>query len=415
MRKRIGLGAMVAVTALTLAACSSSETPSGPTSSAPEPTTGSGAELVVWVDANRLPAVQAAAAAFEAETGATVTLVEKNFADLRADFIAQVPTGEGPDITVGAHDWLGALVTAGVVAPVDLGSKANEFEQVALDAFSYDGQMYGLPYALEAIALIQNVDMVGTEAPTSWEDMIARAEAAGAEQPFVINTNGATGDGYTMYPFQTSFGAPVFVQDETGSYTSEVGMAGPEGVAFAEWLYANGSAGTGILSTDVDYDINNAIFVEGRAPYTVQGPWVISTYEDAGLNVAVNAVPSAGGQDARPFVGVQGFYVSSQSKNGLLANEFLATYLATEEAQQALYDADPRIPAYKSVAAKVADDPIVGGFIAAASQGVPMPSIPEMGTVWDFWNAAESAVISGAEPVGTWTKMNEDLSAALGG
>ncbi|WP_348523796.1 extracellular solute-binding protein [Demequina litorisediminis] len=67
-------------------------------------------------------------------------MVQKNFEDLRNDFIAQVPTGEGPDITVGAHDWLGALVAAGVVNTVDLGETADDFEQVAVDAFTYDGQ-----------------------------------------------------------------------------------------------------------------------------------------------------------------------------------------------------------------------------------------------------------------------------------
>ena len=413
MRKKIALGAIVAVSALTLAACSS--TTETPTSSAPVETTGSGAELVIWVDANRYPAVEAAAATFESETGATVTLVEKNFEDLRADFIAQVPSGDGPDITIGAHDWLGALVTAGVVAPVDLGDKAGEFESVALEAFTYDGQLYGLPYALEAIALIQNVDLVGTEAPSSFDDMIARGLASGAEMPFVINVNGTTGDGYTSYPFQTSFGAPVFVQDESGSYTSEVGMGGPEGLAFANWLGANGQAGTGYFSTDVNYDINTALFSEGKAAYTVQGPWAIAAFQDAGINVAVNPVPSAGGEFAAPFVGVQGFYVSSQSANGLLANEFLTTYIATEEAQLALYEADPRIPAYTAVADQVSDDPIVAGFIASAQGGVPMPSIPEMGSVWDFWNAAEASIIGGADPEATWSKMITDLQASLDG
>jgi len=412
MHKRIALGAIVAVTALTLAACSS---PEEPTASVTPDEPMVGGELVIWVDANRMPAVEAAAATFEAETGSTVTLVEKNFADIRADFIAQVPTGAGPDITVGAHDWLGALVTAGVVAPVDLGDKASEFEQVALDAFTYEGQMYGLPYALEAIALIQNVDLVGEEAPATFDEMIANGVAAGTEMPFVINVGGTTGDGYTSYPFQTSFGAPVFVQDDSGSYTSEVGMAGPEGLAFASWLGANGMTGAGHFSTDVNYDINIALFSEGKAPYTIQGPWAISAFQDAGINVAVNPVPSAGGMAASPFVGVQGFYVSSQSENGLLANEFLTTYIATAEAQMALYEADPRIPAYKAVAAEVADDPIVAGFILSAQSGVPMPSIPEMGSVWEFWNAAESAIIAGADPASTWTKMNEDLAAAIGG
>jgi len=133
------------------------------------------------------------------------------------------------------------------------------------------------------------------------------------------------------------------------------------------------------------------------------------------VNVAVNPIPSAGGQPAAPFVGVQGFYLSSQSENSLLATEFLVNYLSTEDAQRALYEADPRIPAFSSLAEEVASDPIIAGFLESSKNGVPMPSIPEMGSVWDFWNAAEAQIINGADPVPTWTKMTTDLEASLGG
>lgn len=409
MRKQIAFGALALTTAVVLAGCAGGSTDDGEGDNSD----GSGVELVIWTDEEREQAISDAAAAFEEETGATVTLVQKNFEDLRNDFIAQVPTGEGPDITVGAHDWLGALVAAGVVDTVDLGDKASEFEEVALQAMTYDGQLYALPYSLETIALVQNVDLVGEEAPASWDDMIARGLASGAERPFVINTNGETGDGYTMYGFQTSFGAPVFVQDESGSYTSEVAMGGAPGEAFASWLGANGSVGTGYISTTVDYDINNELFNSGQAPYTIQGPWAISAYPD--VNVAVNPIPSAGGQPAAPFVGVQGFYLSSQSKNALLAQEFLVNYMGTEEAQRALYEADPRIPAWSTLAEEVASDPIIAGFLASAQAGVPMPSIPEMGSVWDLWNAAQSQIINGADPVTTWNTMVADLEETVAG
>jgi arabinogalactan oligomer/maltooligosaccharide transport system substrate-binding protein len=304
MRKQIALGALALTAAVVLAGCAG-----GGSSDNGDEAEGSGAELVIWTDEEREQAISDAAAAFEEETGATVTLVQKNFEDLRNDFIAQVPTGEGPDITVGAHDWLGALVAAGVVDTIDLGDKASEFEPVALEAMTYDGQLYALPYSLETIALVQNADLVGEEAPATWDDMIQRGLASGAERPFVINTNGETGDGYTMYGFQTSFGAPVFVQDDSGSYTTEVGMGGAAGEAFATWLGANGSAGTGYISTTVDYDINNELFNTGKAPYTIQGPWAISAYTDV-ENITVNPIPSAGGQTAAPFVGVQGFNLS---------------------------------------------------------------------------------------------------------
>ena len=246
MIKKIGIGAAVVAVAGLLAACSSTDPETSPSVTPSETTPaidGTGVNLTIWVDENRKPAVEAAAATFESETGATVELVVKNFEDLRADFIAQVPTGEGPDITIGAHDWLGGLVTAGVVAPVDISSVADQFEKVATDAFAWDGQNYGLPYATEAVALVYNTDLVGADAPTTWDEMIQKGKDSGAERPFVINVNSPTGDGYTMYPFQTSFGAPVFVQDASGSYTKEVGMGGAAGEALVTLLLTHRSRG----------------------------------------------------------------------------------------------------------------------------------------------------------------------------
>lgn len=408
--RKMGIGAVALASSVLLAGCS------GGGSAAPSPSEtkidATGVELTIWTDENRKPAIEAAAKTFEEATGATIKLVQKNFDDLRADFIAQVPTGKGPDITIGAHDWLGALVAAGVVDTVDLGDKADKFEQVALDAMTYDGQLYALPYSEETVALVQNTDLVGEDAPATWDDMIEKGKASGAERPFVINTNGQTGDGYTMYGLQTSFGAPVFVQDDSGSYTTEVGMGGANGEAFAEWLGANGKKGTGIVSTTVDYDTNNELFNSGKAAYTIQGPWALASYDK--VKYKINPIPSAGGQDAAPFVGVQGFYISSQSKNALVAQTFLVDYLATDEAQKALYDADPRIPAWTSLAEEVASDPNIAGFIASAKNGVPMPSIPEMGSVWDLWNAAEAQIINGADPKATWNKMVTDLTAKIG-
>jgi arabinogalactan oligomer/maltooligosaccharide transport system substrate-binding protein len=337
--------------------------------------------------------------------------VQKNFEDLRNDFITQVPTGEGPDITVGAHDWLGALVTAGVVDTIDLGDRTGDFEDVAVEAMTYDGQLYALPYSVETVALVQNADLVGEEIPETWDELIERGLEV-SERPIAVNTEGETGDGYTMYGFQTSFGAPLFTQDETGSYSNEVAMGGENGAAFAQWLSDNSASGTGYLSTTIDYDINNELFNSGETPFTIQGPWALATYTDVD-NIVVGPIPSAGGETASPLVGVQGFYLSSQSKNALLAQQFLVNYLSTEDAQRTLYEADPRIPALTSLADEVASDPIVAGFLAASQNGVPRPSIPEMGDVWDLWNGAEVQILNGADPASTWSTMVDDLEATI--
>ena len=416
MRRSISLVGAVGL-ALTLAACGSSNTPADPTS-APETTdtatteptepTGDAGSLVIWVDDTRQDAVQAAAATFEAETGATVELVQKNFDDIRPDFLAQVPTGEGPDITVGAHDWLGELTANGVVAPIELGDKAGEFEQVALDAFTYDGQVYGLPYAIENIAIIRNTELADST-PATWDEMIAKGLEAGTKYPFLVQV-GETGDGYTLYPLQTSFGAPVFKQNEDGSYTNELALGGENGVRFAEFLAKEGKAGT--LSTSITYDIAVEAFANGESPYILGGPWMLGSFE--GLDLAIDPIPSAGGEPAQPFTGVQGFYLNARSANQLLATDFLVNYMATVEAQVALYEAGDRTPALVAAADQVSSDPIAAGFREVGADAVPMPSIPEMGSVWSFWGVTEAGIISGSlEPEAAWNKMVEDIQGAI--
>jgi arabinogalactan oligomer/maltooligosaccharide transport system substrate-binding protein len=413
--RKMGIGvAALAAGSLLLAGCAGGSGTTTAPAESEAPIDASGVTLTVWTDANREPAIEAAAATFEEETGATVELVQKNFEDIRNDFTNQVPTGEGPDITIGAHDWLGSLVQAGVVSTVDLGETASNFEQVAVDAFTYDGQTYALPYSLETIALIQNTDLVGEDAPATFDDMIAAGTDSGAERPFVINTAGQTGDAYTMYGLQTSFGAPVFVQDDSGSYTAEVGMGGDAGTSFATWLGEHGEQGSGEISTTIDYDTNNELFATGDAAYTIQGPWAVEALTAQGANIKVNPIPTAGGETASPFVGVQGFYISAESQNALVAQEFLTKYLATYDAQKALYEADPRIPAWSELAEEVSSDPVIAGFVASSQNGVPMPNIPEMGSVWDLWNAAQVQIIKGADPAGTWTAMVSDLETTIG-
>ena len=406
MRRSIPLVAAALGVALTLSACGgATEEPEVVTPETEEPT---GGQLTIWVDETRQPAVDAAAASFEAETGTTVELVLKNFEDIRADFNAQVPTGEGPDITVGAHDWLGEMTANGVVAPIELGDIADQFESVAVEAFTYDGQVYGLPYAVENIALIRNTALAPT-APATWEEAVTMGQAAGTPYPILLQM-GETGDPYTAYPLQTSFGAPVFEQNADGSYSPELALGGEAGTAFAQFLAAQGQAG--VLDTAISYDIAVEAFSNGESPFIIGGPWMLDSFE--GLELAIDPIPSAGGQPAQPFVGVAGFYVNAQSDNALLANDFLVNYMATEEAQLALYEAGGRPPALISAADTASSDPITAGFRAVGADAVPMPSIPEMGSVWEFWGVTEASIVNGADPAATWEKMVADIQGALG-
>ncbi|MGX9348935.1 sugar ABC transporter substrate-binding protein [Microbacterium sp. KNMS] len=400
--------AMAGVTALGLAGCASDSANEGASgggdAEAPSST------LTVWVDAERVDALQAVADAYTEKSGVEVELVGKDNATIKDDFIQQVPTGEGPDITMGAHDWLGELATNGVVAPLELGDAAGDFLDVAVEASTYDGTVYMLPYAVENIAMLRNAELV-PEAATSFDDMIAKGQAAGLETPFVVE-QGAEGNPYHLYAFQTAFGAPVFGTNENGYDATDLQLGNAGGEEFATWLGEQG--GKGAFNTDIDGDIAKQAFLDGTAAFWLTGPWNVGAAVDAGIDVAIDPVPSPTDQPASPFAGVKGFFVSAESDDKVAANDFLVNYLGSEEAQLALFEAGNILPALSSAAETASSDPIIGGFATVGAEAVPMPAIPEMGAVWQYWGIAEAEIINGADPVATWQKLAADVQAAIG-
>lgn len=404
----------LAMSAIVLAGCTA---PAGEPGEGSEEPQFEGS-LTVWVDADRAGVLEDVATAFEDERGVSVELVTKDFGAIRDEFITQAPTGNGPDIIVGAHDWLGKLVQNGVVAPLELGDKASEFQDVAVTAMSYEGQTYGLPYSVENIALVRNVD-IAPEAPETFDDLIAAGQAAvaegAAEYPFLVGLDPAAADPYHLYPLQASFGAPVFEITADGTYDPTTLALGNEGgEAFAVKLREWGQAG--ILNTNISGDIAREEFVAGKSPYFLTGPWNIPAISEGGINYAIDPIPSAGGEPATPFVGVQGFYVSSESENQLAANEFLVNYIGTDEVQTALYEVGGRAPALLSAFETAQSDADVAAFGAVGAEGVPMPNVPAMDVVWSDWGSTEVAIINGqGDPVELWRAMVESIQGKITG
>jgi len=404
----LAAGAVAVVATLGLASCASGNSENEGNGAA-----GEGGTLTVWVDAERVDALTGAAEAYTEETGVEVDIVGKNVDDIKDDFIQQVPTGEGPDITMGAHDWLGELSTNGVVAPLELGDSAGDYLDVAINAATYEGTVYMLPYAVENIAVLRNADLV-PEAATTFDDMIAKGKAAGLAQPFVVE-QGAEGNPYHLYPFQTAYGAPVFGTNDEGYDSTDLQLGNEGGVAFAQWLGAQGKTGTGVFNTDINGDIAKQAFLDGTAAFWLTGPWNVGTALDAGLNVAIDPVPSPTGEVASPFAGVKGFFISSESENAVAANDFLVNYIGTEDVQLDLFEAGNILPALSAAAESASSDPIIEGFATVGADAVPMPAIPAMGSVWQYWGIAEAAIINGEDPVATWNKLATDVQSAIDG
>ena len=360
MRKAILLGA---VALLTAAAGASAQT------------------LLIWADENRATALQEVVPAFTEATGVEVEIEVVGFGEIRDQAGVAGPAGEGPDLFVGAHDWTGELAVNGLVEPIDLGGRAGEFFDVALTAFSFEGNLYAVPYATEAIALYYNTDMAA-EAPATFEEIGAICAALEAIENCIGIPGGGDGaDAYHNYPFVSALGGYIFRYDPASGYDpSDVGLdseGAVAGVTFLAGLVADG------LLAPTNYDGAKTLFLEGQQPFWVTGPWELGTLNaQDGVNWGVAKLPTIGGQAPSPFVGSQGMFLSAFSENKVLARTFLLEFVTTPETMRALYDADPRNPAYRAVFDQLADNPVAQTFALSAADGVPMPNIPEMGAVW---------------------------------
>jgi maltose-binding protein MalE len=125
------------------------------------------------------------------------------------------------------------------------------------------------------------------------------------------------------------------------------------------------------------------------------GPWDVKDLVASKVNFAVANIPTMK-QTPRPFVGSQGFMLSSFGKNKALAKTFLTDFIATDDTMKAIYTADPRYPAFKSVQGGI--DQYVAGFGESAKTGDPLPAIPQMAAVWDSWGKAITLIFQQQTP-----------------
>jgi maltose-binding protein MalE len=124
-------------------------------------------DLLIWADGTRAPVLTELAAQFSEEFGLNVSVQEIALGNIRSDIGVAGPAGEGPDIIVAVHDWIGELVLNGSVVPINLGDKAAEFTEASLKLFTYNDELYGMPYAVENVAFFRNPDLVPDAPATS--------------------------------------------------------------------------------------------------------------------------------------------------------------------------------------------------------------------------------------------------------
>jgi maltose-binding protein MalE len=363
--------------------------------------TNQSTKVVIWADADRVPAVTQVANAWARAKGVTVEVVQKQQGPIRQE-LPTVAVENAPDVIVGAHDWVGELSGNGSIVPLSPSAATKkQFPAYALNAFSYGTaikKLYGAPVALENIGLVTNTKLA--KVPTSFADLEKQALAAKkkTKSQVGIAVQQGQGDAYHMYPFFSGLGGYVFGTNKAGNLDpSDIGVANAKFLKNASLIDKWNKEG--LIRSQVNDSIAKDLFLKGKVAYWITGPWFLADIKKSGVPYAISAFPRiVPGFKAAPFLGVQGYMVTKYAgAHGVesLAKDLVANYMMQPSAQLTLALANDRSPANLKALAQVKDKDLKA-FGAASQGGVPMPNIPQMASVWQDLGAAWVRATKGA-------------------
>ena len=319
-----------------------------------------------------------------------------NVSDIGTKAQNAVPAGVGPDIIAWVDDNIGQNALVGVIDPLDgkAGIDQNylkqNFASVAAAGVTYNNQIYALPETLEAITFFYNKALITADklpkTTTELKQMMTDYNKANPGKYFAVwNPN----DAYFNAPW--FYGAGAQYVDADGAAHLDT----PEALAAAQWLRSL----QGLMPKDIDTNVADALFNDGKAAIELSGPWRVADLQKAKMDFGLAKLPAVDfgkGGPARPFVGVKCLMLAHGSKNSDVALDVMKFYTSQEQ-QSAMVKQTGEVPANSAAAAALASDPIVKGFNDQAQDGVPLPNTPFMGALWDPAAKAWTALWSGSD------------------
>ena len=375
---------------------SPTETTSSPspteTTTTPEMECGSG-KVVIWhaMQPNEIEVFQSLAEEYMAMCP-EVEIVFEQKPNLKDALKAAIPTGQGPDLFIWAHDWIGEFAEAGMLEPIDdyvTQDILNELAPAAQEAIQYKDHYYAMPFAAETVALIYNKDMI-SEPPKTFEEMKAIMEQ------YNDPDNEKYGIAYPVNPYFISAWVHAFGGYYFDDKTEMPGLDKPETAEGFEFFFQNIWP---YMAPTADYNTQQSIFLEGRAPMLVNGPWSINDIKKAGINFGVVPLPpiNKNGEEywPRPYGGVKDIYFAKGMKNKEAAWLFVKWFTTSPEVIKQLSLQLGYIPVLTPVLddPEIQNDPVIYGFGQAVQHMYLMPKSPKMGAVWGGVDGAISEIL----------------------
>jgi len=381
--------------------------------------TGEDYDLVIWEDQDKGIGIKEAVANFEELHDVKIKVEEKAYTNQIEDIRLDGPAGIGPDILTIPADQIGTAKVEGLLKELYVDDSVKGlYTQTAMQSQIIDGQVFGLPKAVETLILFYNKDLISEEELPETIDEWYETSLQYREDD-LYGLLALWDQIYYAFGLISPYGGYIFDYDTSSGYdVSRIGLNNDgaiEAMSYLQQFYGSGAFPAGIIG-EQGIDMLEALFIEGQAAAVISGPWNLEPFQSAGINYGVAPLPLLNnGERMSSFNNVKGYSISSFTENADLAEKLLL-FITNEENSRIRYVETLEVPAVQSLAEDEAlmQDEGAKAVAVQSIYSVMMPNIPEMSEVWTPVDAALQTIANGrAEPIDALNEAVEQIARQI--
>ncbi|HEY0521376.1 MAG TPA: extracellular solute-binding protein [Ilumatobacteraceae bacterium] len=350
--------------------------------------TGEGGELRLWLNGGDTPDdfVKFAIAEFNKKhPDVKVTFERQQWTGIVEKLTTALSSSDSPDVIELGNTQAQAFEAAGALKDLTADKAklgGDDLLQSLVEAGTYDGKFYGVPYYAGARVVLYRKDLFaksGLAIPTTIDEMLADGEKLKADNASTPNFSGMYLPGknwFAALPFIWVNGGDIAVQDGSswkGMLSSDKSVAGL--TEFQKFIQeTSGAPKDGDDSKDYIAFCNGEV---GMMPAPGWKPGQIINKDDGcpamEANIGAFAMPGlTAGTTSPAFLGGSNLAISGKSKNPDLANELLQI-LVSKDYQKQFAD-QGTIPALKSLLGGITGSDAATAQAKAAANSRFVPS-----------------------------------------
>lgn len=370
---------------------------------------------------------------FESQNpGVTIEYIGTPFEDTLNQATVAILGHNAPDVIQISSGWVTQLQGFNALEPLNHYMTQQEFAaypKTDIDAATYDGQVYALPWIPGPIMMGYNRDLMKEaglnpdQPPKNWAEFTAAVDKICA----LPDRNGGKVYGVALRtsrgPNSAQWSIPMIwandgkIVDAKGhvSFNTDAGRAA------YKWYHDVIARKCSPEFFDIQGSRN--VFAQGRAGFIFEGPWLaglIQKLSDKKLSVApdgdvwIAPVPADSHGQVRQLDNSNMLVITQQAKNKALAAKFIKFVLTSKPDVEYYYETSAQITTGNLDVVrqtKMNDDKFLMAFVKALPESNPIPiRDPQWNAMMDTLSLALQNVIKGSDPGAELTKADDAIA-----